>query len=94
MASGHVKRRIRRPDTWQLRPAVHQINKALANPEPSTHGAKRTNVCALYRHIESAGLITSFSDHMVTFIAGRSQPISEVTPLAQSGRRSMSHGSQ
>lgn len=42
MASGRVKRRIERPDTWQLRPAVHQVNKALANTEPSTHGAKRT----------------------------------------------------
>ena len=42
MASGHVERRIQRPDTWQLRPAVHQVNKALANTEPSTHGAERT----------------------------------------------------
>ncbi len=43
MASGRVKRRIQRPDTWQLRPAtVQQVYKALANTEPSTHGAKRT----------------------------------------------------
>src|SRR5687768_17107978 len=41
MASGRVERRIQRPDTWQLRPAVHQVNKALANTEPSTHGAKQ-----------------------------------------------------
>lgn len=34
---------IKRPDTWQLRPAVHQVNKALAlaNTEPSTHGVRQ-----------------------------------------------------
>jgi hypothetical protein len=37
------KRRINRPDTWQHRPAVHHLRKALANREPSTQGTKRTN---------------------------------------------------
>jgi hypothetical protein len=35
MASGHVHR-IKRPNTWLQRPTV---KKALAKPEPSTHGA-------------------------------------------------------
>jgi hypothetical protein len=37
MASGHVNR-IRRPDTWLHRPMLQNVKKALANPEPSTHG--------------------------------------------------------
>ena len=36
--SGHVERR--RPYTWQLRPAVHQVNKALPTWS-GPHGAKR-----------------------------------------------------
>jgi hypothetical protein len=42
MASGHVNR-IKRPNTWLHRPMLQNVKKALANPEPSTHGAKRTN---------------------------------------------------
>ena len=39
MASGHVKCRVKRPNTWQLRPAVRKKDqKSLANKEPSTHG--------------------------------------------------------
>jgi hypothetical protein len=37
MASGHVSR-IKRPNTWQHRPMLQTVKKALANPEPSTHG--------------------------------------------------------
>jgi|AraplaMF_Col_mLB_1032019.scaffolds.fasta_scaffold00276_26 hypothetical protein len=40
MASGLVLCRIQRPDTWQLRPAMcKKVDKTLAKPEPSTHGA-------------------------------------------------------
>jgi hypothetical protein len=41
MASGHVNR-IKRPDTWLHRPMLQNVKKVLANPEPSTHGTKRT----------------------------------------------------
>jgi hypothetical protein len=40
MASGHVSR-IKRPNTWLHRPMLQNVKKALANSEPSTHGAKR-----------------------------------------------------
>jgi hypothetical protein len=40
MASGHVNR-IHRPNTWLHRPMLQNVKKALANPEPSTHGTKR-----------------------------------------------------
>jgi hypothetical protein len=42
MASGHVNR-IKRPDTWLHRPMLQNVKKVLANPEPSTHGTKRTS---------------------------------------------------
>ena len=42
MASGHVNR-IKRPNTWLHRPLLQNVKKALANPEPSTHGTKRTS---------------------------------------------------
>ena len=44
MASGHVNR-IKRPNTWLHRPMLQNVKKALANPEPSTHGTFRT--CAV-----------------------------------------------
>ena len=51
MASGHVNRTYR-PNTWQHRPSLQNVKKALANPEPSTHGTfetcrrtLRTSVC-------------------------------------------------
>ena len=37
MASGPVNR-IKRPNTWLHRPMLQNVKKALANPEPSTHG--------------------------------------------------------
>jgi len=40
MASGHVNRTYR-PNTWQHRPSLQNVKKALANPEPSTHGTWR-----------------------------------------------------
>jgi hypothetical protein len=39
MASGHVSR-TKRPNTWLHRPMLQNVKKALANPEPSTHGTK------------------------------------------------------
>ena len=42
MASGHVNR-IKRPNTWLHRPMLQNVKKALANPEPSTHGTGRTS---------------------------------------------------
>jgi hypothetical protein len=42
MASGHVSR-VKRPNTWLHRPMLQNVKKALANPEPSTHGTKRTS---------------------------------------------------
>jgi hypothetical protein len=42
MASGHVNR-IQRPNTWLHRPMLQNVKKALANPEPSTHGTKQTS---------------------------------------------------
>jgi hypothetical protein len=42
MASGHVNR-IERPNTWLHRPMLQNVKKVLANPEPSTHGTKRTS---------------------------------------------------
>ena len=42
MASGYVSR-IKRPNTWLHRPMLQNVKKALANPEPSTHGTKRTS---------------------------------------------------
>jgi hypothetical protein len=41
MASGHVNR-ANRPNTWLLRPMLQTVKKALANPEPSTHGPSRS----------------------------------------------------
>ena len=40
MASGHVNR-VKRPNTWLHRPMLQNVKKALANPEPSTHGTFR-----------------------------------------------------
>ena len=45
MASGHVNR-IKRPNTWLHRPMLQNVKKALANPEPSTHGTFET--CPTY----------------------------------------------
>jgi hypothetical protein len=46
MASGHVNR-AKRPNTWQHRPKPAYVKKALANPEPSTHGTFETCSLAL-----------------------------------------------
>jgi hypothetical protein len=46
MASGHVSR-TQRPNTWLHRPILQNVKKALANPEPSTHGTIRTSSGAL-----------------------------------------------
>src|ERR1700693_1148048 len=48
MASGHVNR-IKRPNTWLHRPMLQNVKKGLANPEPSTHGTKRT-----YNHVRGS----------------------------------------
>ncbi len=46
MASGPVNR-IKRPNTWLHRPMLQNVKKALANPEPSTHGTFATCRVAL-----------------------------------------------
>jgi hypothetical protein len=38
--------RIERPNTWLHRPMLQNVKKALANPEPSTHGTFRTSQSA------------------------------------------------
>jgi hypothetical protein len=49
MASGHVNR-IKRPNTWLHRPMLQNVKKALANPEPSTHGTSR-RFAAMQQHV-------------------------------------------
>jgi hypothetical protein len=39
--------RIKRPNTWLHRPMLQNVKKALAKPEPSTHGTERTNWAGL-----------------------------------------------
>jgi hypothetical protein len=51
MASGHVNR-IYRPNTWLHRPMLQNVKKALANPEPSTHGTNRTNRAGLAMSVD------------------------------------------
>src|SRR5262249_7632272 len=55
MASGHVNR-ANRPNTWLHRPATRR-EILLANPEPSTHGTKRT--C---RHVPSMSAFAAKAD--------------------------------
>ena len=59
MASGHANR-TKRPNTWLHRPMLQNVKKALANPEPSTHGTlcekrkkrsddcRKARICGLY----------------------------------------------
>jgi|ERR1700687_3696603 hypothetical protein len=58
MASGHVNR-IKRPNTWLHRPMLQNVKKALANPEPSTHGTKRS--CSIGRAMSAPEGRTDFS---------------------------------
>ena len=55
MASGHVNRTYS-PNTWLHRPMLQNVKKALANPEPSTHGTfetcRRTRRCPFLRVIQ------------------------------------------
>ena len=60
MASGHVNR-IKRPNTWLHRPMLQNVKKALANPEPSTHGTFRTSRCRWMRFVHR-GKPRSFKD--------------------------------
>jgi hypothetical protein len=53
MASGHVNR-IKRPNTWLHRPILQNVKKALANPEPSTHGTPTPPAAVPYR---ASGLV-------------------------------------
>jgi hypothetical protein len=50
MASGHVNR-IKRPNTWLHRPMLQNVKKALANSEPSTHGAQTGPVGPVWRYL-------------------------------------------
>jgi hypothetical protein len=54
MASGHVNR-IKRPNTWLHRPMLQNVKKALANTEPSTHGAKRPFDVSQVLSVETSG---------------------------------------
>ena len=63
MASGHVNR-IKRPNTWLHRPMLRNVKKALANPEPSTHGTFRT-----YRDVRRE---SAFQEQSGSWISGRS----------------------
>ncbi|MEH2476800.1 hypothetical protein V1282_000157 [Nitrobacteraceae bacterium AZCC 2146] len=59
MASGHVNR-IKRPNTWLHRPMLQNVKKALANPEPSTHGTSR-RLAALQNLVAiGAGCVKTF----------------------------------
>jgi len=63
MASGHVNR-IKRPNTWLHRPMLQNVKKALANPEPSTHGTSVWTGRALqveYEGLEIIGLAHLYS---------------------------------
>ena len=51
MASGHVNR-TKRPNTWLHRPTLQNVKKALANPEPSTHGTFRKCRVALTMSVD------------------------------------------
>jgi hypothetical protein len=65
MASGHVNR-IKRPNTWLHRPMLQNVKKALANPEPSTHGTFET--C---RDVRSSVAIRGIPDMARTARFGR-----------------------
>jgi hypothetical protein len=54
MASGHVNR-TKRPNTWLHRPTLQNVKKALANPEPSTHGTFETCRPALTMSVAGGG---------------------------------------
>ena len=57
MASGHVNR-TKRPNTWLHRPTLQNVKKALANPEPSTHGTLR-RFTAMQQHVGYRGIADS-----------------------------------
>jgi hypothetical protein len=56
MASGHVNR-IKRPNTWLHRPMLQNVKKALANPEPSTHGTNRRRPVLVAKEANAGGLV-------------------------------------
>ena len=72
MASGHVNR-TKRPNTWLHRPMLQNVKKALANPEPSTHGTFET--CR-----------PSLSDVRFQGKTGSSRPTTKMTRLTPSGQ--------
>jgi hypothetical protein len=59
MASGHVNR-IKRPNTWLHRPMLQNVKKALANPEPSTHGTFETCRWTVMRSVVEGRTDTPF----------------------------------
>ena len=65
MASGHVNR-IKRPNTWLHRPMLQNVKKALANPEPSTHGTFETS-----RDVRSMAAFETKADIEIGAIATR-----------------------
>ena len=70
MASGHVNR-TKRPNTWLHRPTLQNVKKALANPEPSTHG--------------TFGTATGPDDVHFQGKTGSSRPTAKVTRLTRIG---------
>ena len=67
MASGHVNR-AKRPNTWQHRPKPAYVKKALANPEPSTHGTSRHS--GAVRNLVSYRGIADFDERSARQIYG------------------------
>ncbi len=61
MASGHEQRRINRPNTWQLRPAVRYRSNSLDNTEPSTHGTKQS--FSDHNRNDRFGVLSGSSEH-------------------------------
>jgi hypothetical protein len=66
MASGHVNR-IKRPNTWLHRPMLQNVKKALANPEPSTHGTKRTGSADVIMSVVRGRPEVGFQDRQDSF---------------------------
>jgi hypothetical protein len=91
MASGHVNR-IKRPNTWLHRPMLQNVKKALAKPEPSTHGfsdmAKRPDdVGSLRQSGRLLGISRSVSDPERTFGGSLAQPFVGVTDRVAGNQR-------
>jgi hypothetical protein len=72
MASGHVSR-IKRPNTWLRRPMLQNVKKALAKPEPSTHGTKRTSRPSLTMSVHRGSGLSANGSPLPSLIRRRHQ---------------------